>query len=130
VNRIWYWITTIRLSLGSELDIGSSVRLFRGGLIPKDYLFMLEFDDVGFLKRFERTGTIWTSAETRLDKWTPPGIEKTPSVSRESFMIDPAPQAHAKPARSDVARRSLERGILLRMIWFKQPFGHKVAAFG
>ena len=106
-----------------------------GGPIPKDYLFMLEFDEVGFLKRSERTGSIWTSAQARIDKWTPPGTEKTRSVSRETFMIDPAPQAHAKPARSDVPGMPVRfrmgefcyRGADSGSI---NLIGHKVAAFG
>ncbi len=106
-----------------------------GGPIPKDYLFMLEFDDAGILKRFERTGSIWTSAHTRIDKWTPPGTEKTSGVSRETFMIDPTPQVHAKAARLDVpgmpvrfqmgefCYRGADSGS-------NNLIGHKVAAFG
>lgn len=49
-----------------------------GGPIPKDYLFMLEFDEEGMLKRYDRSGRIWASAQARIDKWTPRGIDKPP----------------------------------------------------
>jgi hypothetical protein len=106
-----------------------------GGSIPKDYLFILEFDDKGFLKRFERTGSIWTSAKARLDKWTPQGAEKPPNVGREIFMIDPAPQAHAKADRSDTAVipvrfRTGEFRYLGSDSLSDILIGHKISAFG
>lgn len=68
-----------------------------GGVIPKDYLFMLEFDEEGRLKRFERSGSFWRSTKSRLDEWTPPGSEKLTPKGREIIMIDPIPVA---PQRS------------------------------
>ncbi|MGE5839022.1 MAG: YajG family lipoprotein [Deltaproteobacteria bacterium] len=106
-----------------------------GGPIPKDYLFILEFDDQGFLKRFERTGSIWTSAQARLDRWTPQGTEKSPNAGREIFIIDPAPQAHAKADRSNTAVVPVRfRMGEFRHLRTDSPsvdlIGHKVAAFG
>jgi len=106
-----------------------------GGPIPKDYLFILEFDDKGFLKRFERTGSIWTSAQARLDKWTPQGTERPANVGREIFVIDPAPQAHAKADRSDIDVLPLRFQMgEFRHLGTDSPsvdlIGHKVAAFG
>ena len=106
-----------------------------GGPIPKEYLFILEFDDKGFLKRFERTGSIWTSAQARIDKWTPQGTEKPPNVGREIYMIDPTPQAHAKANRSEKTVIPLRFQIgELRYLGIDSPsvdlVGHKTAAFG
>ncbi len=41
--------------------------------IPKTYLIMLEFDEKGRLKRFERSGSIWRGAETRINEWITDG---------------------------------------------------------
>jgi hypothetical protein len=106
-----------------------------GGPIPKNYLFILEFDDKGFLKRFERTGSIWTSAQARLNKWTPQGTEKPPNVGREVFMIDPSPQAYAKAGRSDTAVTPVRFQLgEFRHLGTDFPsadlIGHKTAAFG
>ena len=106
-----------------------------GGPIPKDYLFILEFDDKGFLRRFERTGSIWTSAQARLDKWTPQGAEKPPNVGREIFMIDPVPQAHVKEDKADAAVTPLRfRMGEFRHLGTDSPsanlVGYKRAAFG
>jgi hypothetical protein len=106
-----------------------------GGPIPKDYLFILEFDDKGFLKRFERTGSIWTSAQARLDKWTPQGTEKPTDVGRKVFMIDPASQVHVKADRSDTAVVPVRfRMGDFRNLGTDSPsadlVGHKIAAFG
>jgi hypothetical protein len=106
-----------------------------GGPIPKDYLFVLEFDDRGFLKRFEKTGSIWTSARARLDKWTPPGSEQPTDPRRTIFMIDPVPRAPAKPDRPDapVAPLAFQMGKFCYRDGDVVPdavIGHKVAAFG
>jgi outer membrane protein assembly factor BamE (lipoprotein component of BamABCDE complex) len=66
-----------------------------GGVIPKNYVFMLEFDEEGRLKRFERSGSIFSAAQTRLEKWTPRDGEKT---VREIIMIDPMPEVPAQPS--------------------------------
>jgi hypothetical protein len=61
-----------------------------GGPIGKTYLFMLEFDAGGRLKRFETSGSIWKSPKVRLDQWTPPEAEK---LSRPPvYVINPVPQ--------------------------------------
>ena len=53
-----------------------------GGPIPKDYLIMLEFDEQGHLKKYERTGSILTSPQARIDKWTPHGIDNLSHMNR------------------------------------------------
>ena len=106
-----------------------------GGVIPKDYLFMLEFDEEGRLKRFERSGSIWRSAKSRLDEWTPPGSEKLTPKDREIIMIDPIPEAPAQPRKRSTSTRS----VRFRVGEFRQLrpdpntsilIGHKKAAFG
>jgi hypothetical protein len=64
-----------------------------GGPIPKNYLFMLEFDDEGRLKRFERGGSIWTSEKSQIDKWIPPGSKK---LSGLNIYIDPIPVTYVQ----------------------------------
>jgi len=107
----------------------------QGGPIPKVYIFMLEFDEQGFLKRFERSGSIWTTAQSRIDKWTPPGTEKQLSKSREIFMIDPTPQAPADPGKLATATRPIRFRIGEFIHSGTDPaqaglIGHKKAAFG
>jgi hypothetical protein len=84
---IYHW----RVSHGYYLVYGGA------GPIPKDYLFMLEFDGEGYLTRFEIGGSIWTSAESRIVKWSTPVGEKLPSKNREIIMIDPIPKANSQP---------------------------------
>ena len=106
-----------------------------GGPISKVYIFMLEFDEHGLLKRFKRSGSVWTSAQARLDKWTPPGIERPPSANRKIFMIDPTPKTYTESGKLD----TVTRPIRFRIGEFRLPgadptratfIGHKKAAFG
>ena len=105
-----------------------------GGVIPKDYLFMLEFDEQGCLKRFERSGTILSAAQTRLDKWSPSDSGKRPGKVPE-IIIDPTPEARAQPSTlgtsTQPARFRVGEFHRLRA----DPnvgtlIGHKKAAFG
>jgi hypothetical protein len=73
------------------------------GPIPKDYLFMLEFDGEGILKRFELGGSIWTTAQYRIDKWTPPASDK---LTRENIFIDPIPTICARTGTPKSESRS------------------------
>ena len=96
---------------------------------------MLEFDDHGFLKRFERSGSIWTSAQARLDKWTPSGIERPPNPNRDILIIDPTPNAPVKPGKPAIITRPIRFRIgefkLLGSDQDRTTFiGHKKAAFG
>jgi hypothetical protein len=103
-----------------------------GGDIPKNYLFMLEFDEEGRLKRFERSGSLWSKAQYRLDKWTPPDSEK---LNRQIIMIDPTPEACTQA----VTPGSLARPVRFQVGEFRDQraagnkgafIGHKKAAFG
>jgi hypothetical protein len=76
-----------------------------GGTIPKNYLFMLDFDEEGRLKRFNRSGSIWTSEKSRIDKWIPPDFEKPSSKSRKIIMIDPIPKANSQTVILDTEFR-------------------------
>jgi hypothetical protein len=102
-----------------------------GGPIPKDYLIMLEFDEQGLLKKHERTGSILTSTQARIDKWTPHGIEKVSDMNREIFMIDPTPRPYLPdtPA-SPVSFRMGEFHHLVDSSHGDNLIGHKIAAFG
>ncbi len=105
-----------------------------GGPIPMDYLFMLEFDGEGRLKRSEIDSSI-VHEKDYIDKWTPPGIKKPPANSHSIIMIDPIPKGNpqsaifptaAQPVRFRVgefcdSRTSLHTGNFI---------GHKKAAFG
>ena len=103
-----------------------------GGDIRKNYLFMLEFEEEGRLKRFERSGSLWSKAQYRLDKWTPPGSKK---LHRQIIMIDPTPEA----CTQTVTPGSLARPIRFQVGEFRDQraagntgtfIGHKKAAFG
>lgn len=105
-----------------------------GGPIPKNYLFMLEFDEEGRLKRFDRSGSIWISEKSRIDKWTPPGFEKPSPKNREIIMIDPIPKANSQTVNLDTEFRP----IRFRVGEFRDRrtsphtgnfIGHKKAAF-
>ena len=106
-----------------------------GGPIPKNYFFILEFDDKGFLKRFEKTGSIWASTQEQLDKWTPPGTEKPPQAGHEIFIIDPIPQVYAKADRHDTTVIPIrfqmgEFGHSGANFTSVNLIGHKIGAFG
>jgi hypothetical protein len=105
-----------------------------GGVIPKNYLFMLEFDEEGCLKRFERSGSILSTAQARLDKWSPSSGGKTPGRIPE-IIIDPTPEAHAQPGTLGTSTQP----VRFRIGEFSCPrtdpnvgtfIGHKKAAFG
>jgi hypothetical protein len=78
-----------------------------GGTIPKDYLFMLEFNKEGRLKRFEISGSFLTSAEDRIDKWTPSGSEKLSALRGENIFIDPIPGTSTQTVTLDTESRPI-----------------------
>jgi len=65
-----------------------------GGPIPRHYKLMLEFDEEGRLKRFERNGSIWRAIKVNHGELTPSGSKKPPPI----IMIDPIPEAPAQPS--------------------------------
>jgi hypothetical protein len=101
------------------------------GPIPKDYLFMLEFDGEGRLNRFEISGSIWTSEKYRIGKWTPQDSEKF----RKTIFIDPIPLTSAKLRTFDPESRPARYWIGEFCDNRKSPhvnnfIGHKKAVFG
>jgi len=102
-----------------------------GGPIPKDYLIMLEFDEQGHLKKYERTGSILTSPQARIDKWTPHGIDNLSHMNREIFLIDPIPRLfRPETPASPVSFRMGEFHPLVNGFHGDNLIGHKIAAFG
>ena len=94
---IYYW-RVLRGYIVALASVGMNV-----WPIGKDYLFLMEFDDKGILKRFERTSLgLMESVAERVDQWTPLGsvklsdIERTEesaiSDTRGRFVINPAPK--------------------------------------
>ena len=77
-----------------------------GGPIPRDYLFMLEFDGEGRLKRFERYGD-YASVEKAIDKWTPSDSEKLYEIERNIILIRPIPTPNAKTVTLDTESRPI-----------------------
>ena len=103
-----------------------------GGDIPKNYLFMLEFDEEGRLKRYERSGSLWSKAQYRLDKWTPSDSEK---LLRKIIMIDPTPKAFTQTATPGFSARQVRfqvgEFLYQEAAGNKGTFiGHKKAVFG
>lgn len=76
------------------------------GPVSRDYLFMLEFDGEGRLKRFERYGD-YASVEKAIDKWTPPDSEKLYEIERNIILIRPIPTPNAKTVTLDTESRSI-----------------------
>ena len=75
------------------------------GPIPKDYLFMLEFDEKGRLKRFERSGIMGSNTFIRLDDWTPLNSKKLSGLNglrRDNIFIDPIPSTCAQTVSLDI----------------------------
>jgi len=106
-----------------------------GGVIPKNYLFILEFNEEGRLNRFERSGSIFSAAQTRLEKWTPRGAEKPARGSCEIIVIDPIPEAPAQPGTLGRSTRPVRFWVgEFRHLGIDQNLGtligHKKAAFG
>jgi Uncharacterized lipoprotein len=106
-----------------------------GGPIPKDYLFMLEFDEEGRLNRFEIGGSIWTSEKHRIDKWIPPGSQKLSGLHRENILIDPIPPTYAQTVTFDPESRPTRFWVGKFCDSRTSPhednfIGHKKAAFG
>ena len=106
-----------------------------GGPIPKDYLFMLEFDGEGRLKRFEIGGSIWTPEQYRIDKWTPPASEKLSIQSRQNIFIDPIPTPYAQTISHDTEIRPIRFQVGEFCDGRTSPqtgnfIGHSKAAFG
>ena len=60
-----------------------------GGDIPKEYVVTLEFDGEGRLVRFELSGSIWSSSQSRINERVPPESEKLSSSN--SIVINPTP---------------------------------------
>jgi hypothetical protein len=98
-----------------------------GGPIPKDYLFILDFDEHGKLSRYEITGSLLTSAPTRINKWTPTGFEKP----REVIIIDPMPTS-SRPAMfsKPISFRIGEFSHLAGRHQEKNFIGQKIATWG
>jgi hypothetical protein len=78
-----------------------------GGPIPKEYLFMLEFDGTGILNRFDVSGSIWTPVNNRIDKWAPQESKKI----RKSIFIDPMPVTTTSSVTLDPSSRLLRYWI-------------------
>ena len=98
-----------------------------GGPIPKEYLLMIEFDDQGLLKRFESTGSIWTSAQSRIEQCAPADIQVS---TREVILIDPAPEARGMPPGTQRPGPPVRfRMGELRPLG-TSLVGHKIGAFG
>ncbi|HDR13975.1 MAG TPA: hypothetical protein ENN79_00530 [Desulfobacteraceae bacterium] len=104
-----------------------------GGPIPKDYFFVLEFDDEGLLKRFEIAGSVWKSKQDHMKKFK--GSTAHPGTGRELFVIDPSPRLNLDRERPPSAGVPIHFG----MGEFRSPgrddgfanfLGHKKAAFG
>ena len=51
------------------VSVGIIIVYNAAGEIPKNYLFILEFDDAGLLKRAEISASGWDTIEARLNKW-------------------------------------------------------------
>jgi hypothetical protein len=51
------------------VSVGYIIVYNAGAEIPKNYLFILEFDDAGLLKRAEISASGWNTIEARLNKW-------------------------------------------------------------
>lgn len=69
--------------------------------IPKDYLILLEFNDDGRLKRFERTSPRWfESVEKHVDRWMPPDSVKLAPSTRGFFLVDYVPSAESQPGNT------------------------------
>jgi len=104
------------------------------GAIPKNYFFVLEFDDEGLLKRSEITGSVWKSKQKHLAEWKySQGL--APAKGRELFVIDPSPRLNVDretPSPPGVPIRfAMEE---FRFTGRDDPLatflGHKKAAFG
>ena len=103
-----------------------------GGPIPKNYSLIIEFDEQGLLKDFESTGSIWTSTQSRLDKWTSPEAKKT---NREILLVDPTPQARRLSAGAERLCAPIRFKLGEFRVLEGEPShpclaGHKIAAFG
>ena len=59
-----------------------------GGPIPKDYFFMLEFDENGRLKHFEKSGSLWIGIQSYFNLKT---TSSTPEYN-EIIVIGPRPE--------------------------------------
>lgn len=102
-----------------------------GGPIPKDYLFMIEFDENGVLNRLEKIGSFLKTAQARIDQWVPPDMTKTTSLNRETFFISPAPEAsRVDPPVSPVRFQVGKFSYLKDDPSSHALIGHKTAAFG
>lgn len=102
------------------------------GPISKDYLLVLEFDENGVLRRFEPSGSIWTSAQSRIDPWIPPDTMKPPPPGRQVFIIDPTPRPLPRAAGPVMPVR-VQMGVFRRIGDESAPedfLGYNRAAFG
>lgn len=78
------------------------------GPISKDYSVMLEFDEQGRLKRFERSGSIWSATLDRVGKWTSLESKKpirSNGLLRRDIFIDPIPSTCARTFAHDIKFR-------------------------
>lgn len=66
-----------------------------GGPISKMYSLILEFDEQGYLKHFEREGSIFGSAQSKIDVLVGSQSEGMPQRGKAALLINPQPD---KPA--------------------------------
>jgi hypothetical protein len=98
-----------------------------GGDIPKTYLFMLEFNPAGRLRRYDISGSIWSPVEKRLQTWSAPD-----SVKRPVIIIDPTIKPLSGIRKTERAPQPIRFRIgEYHPLSANAPFlGHKKAAFG
>lgn len=78
------------------------------GPILKNYSVMLEFDEQGHLKRFKRSGSIWSDTLDRVGKWTSSESNKpirSNGLLRRNIFIDPMPSTCARTFAHDFKSR-------------------------
>jgi len=77
------------------------------GPIAKDYLLMLEFDQEGRLSRFERFGSVWQTAQAKINAWAGPNVEWSEKRGRDVLVIDPLPETAVRPTATDASSQSV-----------------------
>lgn len=75
------------------------------GPIAKDYLLMLEFDHAGYLDRFEMCGSVWQTAQAKINAWIGPNAEWSEKRGRDILVIDPLPETAVRPTVTDSPRQ-------------------------
>jgi uncharacterized lipoprotein YajG len=77
------------------------------GPIAKDYLLMLEFDHAGCLARYERCGSVWQTAQAKINAWAGPNAEWSEKRGRDVLVIDPLPETAVRPTATDASSQSV-----------------------